>query len=639
MGKFNVHGGTFAPKGFFRVNEGGSHESNPNGGVQVGMDEQGIPNMLEENEPVYKDFVYSDRIAADAAVLEQFNIPAKFAGKLYSEIADAYVDEAEERPDDPVSNNGLNAMLVRLAKAQEAQKQKEEEAELQKEIEQMSPEELEMLDQMLAGEEQTPVVEQPVEEVPVMALGGPMNQYGNGSPESNTALRAASIIAAAQAEKNEQLLAQQELQAKEDAAKKSKAEIAAAKRRFERMQKYVIRDEKKLDKLSLNAVNVHPAETANYQRLLESQIKLVDYNKGRLAKAKEDYEKLVKPVQTNDVDLSFDDEPQTTGAKVTTVKGFEWLDDFARKNNLKGCGGKIRKFPLGGYKPNYKIDLLHPETTPRNGAQALASKMDLRNPAPAKKIPELLWNRSSNRSTVNKTSVEDTSESTTLPTWPMYAGILGNAAISLYDAFQPVDEYSFRTLQAQEPEGRMRQQHFRYNPIPITLLQDPVAQQARGNVRAALASEAGPSTGSLLVALDKNYTSAVGDALLKGIQADNQAYNESVAHNNEADARQAMFDYQVDAAKKRAREEVDRINAMYDMRRQVMNNEAEQAKYTALQVPLDNMLEGLAGIGRQNFAMNQVNSNPALLYGVYPKGVGFYKRAACGGKLIKSYKK
>jgi hypothetical protein len=46
MGKFNVHGGMFAPKGFFRVNEGGSHESNPNGGVQVGKDEQGIPNML-----------------------------------------------------------------------------------------------------------------------------------------------------------------------------------------------------------------------------------------------------------------------------------------------------------------------------------------------------------------------------------------------------------------------------------------------------------------------------------------------------------------------------------------------------------------------------------------------------------------
>lgn len=576
MGKFNVHGGTFAPKGFFRVNEGGSHESNPNGGVQVGMDGQGIPNMLEENEPVYNDFVYSDRIAADAAVLEQFNIPAKFAGKLYSEIADAYVDEAEERPNDPVSNNGLNAMLIRLADAQEAQKQKDEEAELQKEIEQMSPEELALLDQMLAGEEQTPVVEQPVEEVPVMALGGPMHQYGNGSPESNTALRAASIIAAAQEEKNKQLLAQQELQAKEDAAKKSKAEIDAAKRRFERMQKYVARDEKKLDKLSLKAVDVHPAETANYQRLLESQIKLVDYNKGRLAKAKEDYEKLLKPVQTNDVDLSFDDEPQAAPTKpvAKSVKGFEWLDDFARKNNLKGCGGKIRKFPLGG----------------------------------------------------------------ALPTWPMYAGVIGNGLTALYNAFQPVDEYSFRTLQAQEPEGRMRQQHFRYTPVPSTLLQNTIAQQARGNIRAALASGAGPSTGSLLVALDKNYTPTVGDALLKGIQANNQAYNEAVAHNNEADARQAMFDYQVDAAKKRAREEVDRINAMYDMRRQVMNNEAEQAKYTALQVPLDNLLAGLAGIGRQNFAMNQVNSNPALLYGVTPNGVGIYKRA-CGGKLLKPYKK
>lgn len=149
MDRFNTHGGYFAPQGYLRINAGGSHEENPNGGVQLGVDWQGVPNMLEENEPVYNDFVYSDNIKADPKILEQFNIPKKYAGKLYSVIADDYVDEAALNPNDPISNNGLNAMLVRLADAQEAQKQMEEQKALEEELAKMSPEEQEALIAMM----------------------------------------------------------------------------------------------------------------------------------------------------------------------------------------------------------------------------------------------------------------------------------------------------------------------------------------------------------------------------------------------------------------------------------------------------------------------------------------------------------
>ena len=206
MEKFNTHGGYFAPAGYLKVNEGGSHDENPNGGVQIGVDPEGVPNMLEEGEPVYNDFVYSDNISADEAILKEHNIPSKYAGKLYSSIADSFVDEAEERPLDPISNNGLNAMLVRLADAQEAQKQKEQEAELEEELSKLSPEELAQLEEMLAAEEQPeqmPVMEggEGVEQMPVMgepegaepvampmvdggfAKGGPMNQFWGGGEE------------------------------------------------------------------------------------------------------------------------------------------------------------------------------------------------------------------------------------------------------------------------------------------------------------------------------------------------------------------------------------------------------------------------------------------------------------------------
>lgn len=206
MSKFDTHGGYFAPLGYMKVNEGGSHEENPNGGVQVGVDPEGVPNLLEEGEPVFKDFVFSDNIKAKEKFLKQFGIPEKYAGKLYSEIADSFLSEAELRPNDEISANGLNAMLGRLAEAQEAQKAEEEEKALMEELKNMSPEELAMLEQALAQEqmpqeqmmpeeqmqpETAPEMvapeqvapEQVAPEMPVMACGGKMNKYEAGGPK------------------------------------------------------------------------------------------------------------------------------------------------------------------------------------------------------------------------------------------------------------------------------------------------------------------------------------------------------------------------------------------------------------------------------------------------------------------------
>lgn len=209
MGKFDTHGGYFAPQGYLRVDTGGSHEENPNGGVQLGVDQQGVPNMLEEGEPVYDDYVYSDNIEADEDILKSHGIPVKYAGKLYSKIADMFVDEAEERPNDPISNNGLNAMLVRLADAQEEQKMIKQRQELEEDLENMSPEELAELEALLGQEEQAPVEEvdpnavenvpiseeAPVEQVvqpeqgmiqpmPGMAFGGYLRRFDDGGDKN-----------------------------------------------------------------------------------------------------------------------------------------------------------------------------------------------------------------------------------------------------------------------------------------------------------------------------------------------------------------------------------------------------------------------------------------------------------------------
>ena len=196
MADFNTQGGYFSPKGWMEVNAGGSHEENPNGGVQIGVDEQGIPNMLEEGEPVYDDYVYSDNIKADAKILKKMNLPEKLGGKLYSEIAEELCKEAEERPLDPISNNGLREMLGRLADSQEEQKARTERRKLRQQLNSLSPEELMQIQadmqggQDMMGQPEAPIAgmqEMPTQEIqqpgmPMANGGNLIRKFDGGSP-------------------------------------------------------------------------------------------------------------------------------------------------------------------------------------------------------------------------------------------------------------------------------------------------------------------------------------------------------------------------------------------------------------------------------------------------------------------------
>ena len=212
MADMNVKGGYFAPSNYLKVNEGGSHEENPNGGVQIGVDQNGTPNMLEQGEPVYNDFVYSDNIEASPEFLEKHNLPKKYEGWLYSRIADDLFEEYSATPLDPISKSGADVMLTRLAECQEEQKQAAEQQELEQMLASLSPEEMQALEQELAMMQQQQMAQQagpspeeqmamqqqtPMESVPaanpeelamaqeqqmpaVMATGGQINRFDKG---------------------------------------------------------------------------------------------------------------------------------------------------------------------------------------------------------------------------------------------------------------------------------------------------------------------------------------------------------------------------------------------------------------------------------------------------------------------------
>jgi hypothetical protein len=143
--------------GVTKFNTGGSHSQNPYNGIQQGIASDNIPNLVEEGELKYNDYIYSARLKPSKSLLKQYNLPEKYAGKTFAEIGDKLQKESEERPNDPVSLQTLNDWMSRLQNAQEEYKAKDEERRLAKVVDNMSDEEkailLSSLEQPMAQQE------------------------------------------------------------------------------------------------------------------------------------------------------------------------------------------------------------------------------------------------------------------------------------------------------------------------------------------------------------------------------------------------------------------------------------------------------------------------------------------------------
>lgn len=118
-GWLNTQGGDFT-NGVTFIDEGGSHEENPYQGVQIGVDPEGAPNLVEQGEVVYDDYVFSDRMEIPNDIRKEY----KLRGKTFAKAAKSAQRESEERPNDPLSKRGLQASMSRIAQAQEEVKEK-----------------------------------------------------------------------------------------------------------------------------------------------------------------------------------------------------------------------------------------------------------------------------------------------------------------------------------------------------------------------------------------------------------------------------------------------------------------------------------------------------------------------------------
>ncbi|WCF58414.1 putative transmembrane protein [Bacteroides phage PhiCrAssBcn14] len=120
-GWLNTQGGDFT-NGVTFIDEGGSHEENPYQGIQIGVDPEGAPNLVEQGEVVYDDYVFSDRMEIPDDIRKEY----KLRGKTFAKAAKSAQRESEERPNDPLSTRGLQAAMERIATAQEEARERKE---------------------------------------------------------------------------------------------------------------------------------------------------------------------------------------------------------------------------------------------------------------------------------------------------------------------------------------------------------------------------------------------------------------------------------------------------------------------------------------------------------------------------------
>lgn len=123
-GSLNTNGGSF-PTGLTFINEGGTHESNPNEGVPMGIGENGMPNLVEQGEAIYKDYVFSNRLTVPKKLRSKYQLRGK-KGLTFANAVEQIAKNFEERPNDPITRETLDEIMGEFTTNQELVRQKKE---------------------------------------------------------------------------------------------------------------------------------------------------------------------------------------------------------------------------------------------------------------------------------------------------------------------------------------------------------------------------------------------------------------------------------------------------------------------------------------------------------------------------------
>lgn len=119
-GDLQTHGASF-PTGITTIDNGGSHEENPYEGVFMGMGSNGKPNLVEEGETIYDNFVFSDRLTVPQSLRTKYKLRGN-KDMTFSDAVKQLSKSAKERPNDPITKDTMKEVLPEFMQAQNVAK-------------------------------------------------------------------------------------------------------------------------------------------------------------------------------------------------------------------------------------------------------------------------------------------------------------------------------------------------------------------------------------------------------------------------------------------------------------------------------------------------------------------------------------
>lgn len=121
-GDLNTYCGTYNG-GLEYIDNGGTHEQNPFNGVPMGTDRNGTPNLVEEGETIWNDYVFSNRLKVPETLTDKYKLSKDIT---FAEASKKLGKEIEETPNDPISKRTFNSFMQDLQQSQEEVKAKKE---------------------------------------------------------------------------------------------------------------------------------------------------------------------------------------------------------------------------------------------------------------------------------------------------------------------------------------------------------------------------------------------------------------------------------------------------------------------------------------------------------------------------------
>ena len=151
-GNLYANGGALQdPYGINYFGNGQSHEKNPYGGIPVSIAEDGKPNLVEEGEVLYNDYVFSKRIKITDSIRRRFKFNSDV--KTFADAAKEIQERGKDRPNDSVTERTIKAHMQLLQSKQEETKEKQEQREQQKMLTQMNEQQLQAMQEQQMNEQ------------------------------------------------------------------------------------------------------------------------------------------------------------------------------------------------------------------------------------------------------------------------------------------------------------------------------------------------------------------------------------------------------------------------------------------------------------------------------------------------------